>query len=494
MQRKKATLLISAALGIGATVVLLVQVMGGGSSRARQAGEDRARRPGESLPDPSGPARGREGTVRIGPKPRRAPGSTVRPGERIPSDSVKTRLMRLEASARVVEILDGIMSEKDRTTRWQLSQELKKLLRTLGDDASPVIRERLLEMLRTVDPQWAPLVGDALASMRGDVKTARALIAMLEEESPNAYRRNAIYAALGKMGVREVSGKLLSMLGKGHADEAKIVQTLGQIGGPAEVQALFDKLDGLLNANTRREIEKVLRSKSATPGLMNQVAAALAEAEPEARASLLRVLAASKQPAHAEKVRDLLGAETDRTTRNAAIEALGEFGDEDSGRLLLELVQHGHGEDSRRAIQAIHRIKNPQTIDRLAEDWDRLDKQGRLAVMGAASRLPLPSDKLHGIGREAGLHDEAMRVRTASARLLGRRGKDENVVPLANYLGRAKRPSEVSSVLDALLQIGTPKAAEEGMRALRGVSMNMRQKDAWMKRFEKIRDQQSRRR
>jgi HEAT repeat protein len=495
MQRKKLTLLVTAAvLGTAATVVLLALVLGGEDSRARQATADRPRRPGESLPREAVDAEQSRGTVRIGRSPRQAPGSTVTPGERIPYDSAETRRMRFEASARVVEILDGIMLEKDRTKQWRLNQELKKLLRTLGDDVSPAIRERLLEMLRTVEPQWAMLVGDALGSMRGDAKTARALIAMLEEESPNAYRRNAIYSALGKMRVREVAPKLLSMIGRGHTDEAKIVQTLGQIGGPPVIEALFGKLDDLLQGNTRREIEKVLRTQSRTPGLMSRVAGALEDAEPEARASLLRVLAASKDPSHAEKVRDLLRSETDPATRRAAIEALGEYGDEDSGRVLLELVQRGDEQESRRALQAVHRIKNPKTIDSLAEDWDGFDKDGRLAIMGAASRLPQPSDKLHAIAREAGLYDEAMRVRTSAARVLGRRGRDENVDALVAYLGRAKRPTESMAALTALLQIGTRKSAEEGMRALRGVDMNKRQKDAWMNRFEKVYDQQTRRR
>ncbi|MHC5052433.1 MAG: HEAT repeat domain-containing protein, partial [Planctomycetota bacterium] len=458
MKRKTATLLVTAALfGVAATVALIALVLGGSEPRTRQATGDRARRPGESvrLGDGSGEAGGGNGSVSIQREPHRGPGSTVRPGERIPRDSAETRLMRLEASSRVVEILEGIFDEKDRYKRWQLNEELKKLLRTLGDDVSPNVRERLLEMLRTVEPQWAALVGDALGSMRGDIKTANALIGMLqgEDASKNAYRRNAIYAALGKMRVREVAPKLLKMLGQGLADEAKIVQTLGQIGGPAEVSALFEKLDGPLRTNTRREIEKVLRTKFRTPGLMDRVAGALAEADPGARPSLLRILAASKQPGHAQKVRDLLASGTDGPTRKAAIEALGEFGDPESGRVLLELVQHGDEQESRRAVQALHRIKNPQTVDGLADGWEVLDKDGRLAVMGAASRLPLPTEKLHGIARTEGLHDESMRVRSSAARVLGRPGKDENVDPLVNYMGRSKRPSEVTAGLTALLQI-----------------------------------------
>ena len=494
MKRKTATLLVTAAvLGVAATVALLALVLGGGTPRARQASEDGARRPGESLQvEPAGA--GTSGTTQGQRPPRNAPGSTVRPGERIPYDSKETRRMRLEASSRVAEILDGIFTEKDRYKRWQLNEELKKLLRTLGNDVSPTVRHRLLEMLRTVDPKWAALVGDALASMRGDFKTATALIDMLEQEAPNAYRGNAIFSALGKMGVQAVAPRLLKMLGEGRADEAKIVQTLGQLGGPAEVQALFGKLDGPLQTNTRREIEKVLRSKYRTPGLMDQVVRALGESETDARPSLLRILAASKQPAHAQKVRELLRSETDGATRKAAIEALGEFGDLESGRVLLELAQHAHGEERRRAIQALHRIKNRKTVDGMAEGWDALDNDGRVAVMGAAARLPLPSDRLHDIARNEGLHDATMRVRTSSARVLGRPGRDENVDPLVNYLNKAKRPSEVKTGLTALLQIGTKKASEEAMRALRGVSMNKRQKDAWMKRFEKIYDQRTGRR
>ena len=67
------TLLVTAALlGLAATVALLAAVLGGGSSsHVRQATDDRARRPGESvrgLDDGDGAdPRGRGSTVRIAP-------------------------------------------------------------------------------------------------------------------------------------------------------------------------------------------------------------------------------------------------------------------------------------------------------------------------------------------------------------------------------------------------------------------------------------------
>ncbi|MHC4549148.1 MAG: HEAT repeat domain-containing protein [Planctomycetota bacterium] len=495
MKRKTSAILLAAALlGTGATALLIGLAAGDDDAGRTRTGSQApaSERPSgadASPGNPGGRPQGPDGIVRSGRAEAARFERTARAPDRIPHDSEETRRMRLEASGRVVEILEKLTSTENRTERWELSRELKDLLRTLGDQASPAVRQRLLEMLQTVEPRWRPLIGDALGSLRGDVDTAKALVDMLRGDPKNAYTRNAIYTALGMMRVSEIAPRLLDMIGQNHPDEAKIVETLGKIGGPEEIKALFDRLDGPLLPNTRREIEKVLQAKHQHPGLMDKVARSMEKADAETRRSLLRILGASKNPAHAKAVRELLKTETDSRTRQAAIEALGRFGDRESGELLLDLIQRGEPDDQRKAVRALHQIKDPKTVNLLAGRWEALDQEGRVAVMGAGARLAMPGEKLNQLARESGIHDDRMRVRTAAAQLLGRRGQDGNVGALVNYLDRTKHPSEINTALTALSRIHTQKAAEEAIRALRTVSMNARQKDAWMQRFEKILDQ-----
>jgi len=483
-------LLIAALAGAGAVAVLLLYLAG-------DAGALRGRAGGADGQDGAGTARvsNRGATVvpSDDPQAQRGQPSHIRspevlPGQRDPYDSPEYLAAQAQYSDRVVELLketlDPSLKFEERRTRYM---ELQRLLRLMGHRVTPEVRQQLLQMLVTVEPRDSMLVGEAIGSLEGDKQTALALVDMLQGPDLHLRVTHAIYAALGSMNVREISGPLFGMIGEGREDEHLIVRTLGTVAGPDEVRKLFGKLDGPLRDQTRTEIELVLRQKATLPGLLDEVAGALDDADVTKRRSLLRILGASSNPEHAEKVRELLAKETDPDSRRMAIQALGSFGDPESANTLLDIVKTGSQTDQRRAVQAIHTIRNPETISMLAGQWTGLDAPGRLAVIGAAARLPDPSDDLVKLARSKGLYDEDMRVRSSAARLLGRPGQDDNVTPLCEFLGRAQHPSELSAALSALEQIGTKRAAEDALRALRSVT-NERQKDRWMKRFEAIYD------
>jgi len=416
-----------------------------------------------------------------------APGA-VHPGTRQPFDSDETIRLRAQQSGRVVELLDTMMQEQDATRRWNLARELQDLLRTLGKRVDPAVRDRLLVMLTTVDPQWRGAVGEVLGSLEGDVDTANKLVDMLRNRTGEINTRRAIYAALSKMNVREIAPRLLGMLGENYDDEFLAVRALGSVGGMEETLALLDRMvKHPLRDETRREIETVLQTKRGAKDLMNRIAEALGQ-EPavETKRSLVKVLTASDDPEHRAMIREMAKNETDAETRREAILGLGRFGDEESGRILLDLVQTGEGNERLRAVQAIHTIQNSETVEALAKNYDTLDAEGRLAVLGAGARLLPPSDRMATIARDRGLHDDEMRVRTTSARLLGRqRGRDDNVEALGAYLSRSKHPSEWNSALQALYEIGTRKSAEEGIRGL-GVVPNDQQRQHWRDKFEEL--------
>jgi HEAT repeat protein len=182
----------------------------------------------------------------------------------------------------------------------------------------------------------------------------------------------------------------------------------------------------------------------------------------------------------------MVRGETDAETRRSAIEGLGRAGDVESGKVLLELVKSGPEDDRLRAVQAIHSIRDPATVEVLAQDYDGLDATGRQAILGAGARLPQPAEQLAKVAREKGLLDEEARVRTISARLLGRfKGRDENVEALGAYLSRCQHPSEWNAALSALESIGTRKAADEAMNGL-GVVPNLQTRQGWRDKFAKI--------
>jgi len=411
---------------------------------------------------------------------------SVPPGTRQPYDSPEMIEARQRYAGRIEELLglmiDGSLRPDQRMAH---KRELQQLLRLMGHRVAPSVRERLLQMLGTVEPKWRNQVADAIGSLEGDVETAQALVEMLKSTPDDITTHHAIYSALGAMNVREVTPALMAMLGESYPDEALIIRTIGQLATPKELEALFTRLDQPLRPASRSEIEQVLQDRGRIPGFFDKVAAQLDDADVAKRRSLLRILAASTEPQHAEKVRELLKTETDSESRSLAIRALGKFGDPDSGKVLMEVLQTGPPQDRNRAIQAIFSIRQPETVAILAEDWKGLEAEGRTAVMGAISRLPAPVEQLVELARDQGLRDPELRVRTQAARVLGQRGRDDNVEALAAFLARATHPAEMSAALNALETIRTSEAAAAAIRGL-GAVPNDRQRDRWRQRFQRI--------
>jgi len=490
MTRKHSIILALAALvgaaGLGYLLVLLFAGTGTGQPRREERPRLSARaakapgadeRMGAGQLGPSGVS---TGTPPANARVRRGGGLPAR----TPYDSPEAIRLRAEQSARVVEILDSMIAEKDARKRWQLNLELKKLLRGLGRRVSPEVRDRLLEMLDSADRPWKALVGDALGELEGDEAVAKALLDRVRARPEDVFTHNAIYAALSKINVPSVAKELLGMLGEGYPDEHLMIRAIGRVGGPKEAGVLLGMLDKTLRPETRREIVAVLKERRNIPGLLDQVARKLESSNPTTRRSAVEILQLSRDPKQADEVRKLLTKETDSGVRADIIRALGKFGDPDSGRTLLRIAESGDPIESRRAMGAIYEIRNPKTLELLADSWPGMGESGRAALLGAADRTGTPSERLEGLARD-GLADASRRVRVQAARLLGRRGLDANVEALGAFLARAKHPSEWTAGFEALKKIQTRKAAREALAALRVVPSE-RKRDDYRRQFESI--------
>ncbi len=419
----------------------------------------------------------------------KVPPMIVEPGLREPFDSPEMIEARERYAGRIEELVEGMTDGKLRPDeRMAMARELQELLRKMGHRVTPAVRERLLQMLGSAQPAWKDAIAGAIGSLDGDTDTAKALLEMLRNTPDDVHTRRGIYSALGMMNVPEVTPALLAMLGEGLQDEPLIIRTIGQVARPDELEQLFLRLDKPLIPASRTEIERVLQERGRIPGLMEKVATGLDGADPQKRRSLLRILQASNEPKHAEMVRELLKTESDSESRAIAIQALGKFGDVDSGKMLLDIVQTGSPEDQNRAINAIHSIKERDTVAMLAEGFGGLGTEGRVAVMGAVSRIPAPTEEMTKVAQERGLQDAELRVRTSAARALGQRGRDDGVEALVAYIERSGHRSEWSTAFVALERIHTAKAAAAAIRVLRVVP-NDRERARLEERFRKIIDE-----
>jgi len=383
---------------------------------------------------------------------------------------------------RVVTLIDMVPSAKTPGERYRIQRELRRLLARRGSVIDADLRERLLAMLDTVAPEQRPVVMTALAGLRGDERVAAALLERLRNKPGDP----DVHDVLARLGVPTIVPDLLAMLGEGRSDEPLLVATIGSLGGHAAARHFLASLDWPLRADTRAEIVRVLGGMN-DAALLDEAARRLEHSSPVARRSLLAVLGSSSDPSHATAVRALLGDESDVLVRRTAIGILGRFGDEESGRLLLDLLSRGDAHERACAADAIGRIRDAGTVAMLATRWDGMGGDGRRAVLEAGAALQAPGAELLRIAAGRGLRDREMRVRVASARLLGRPNRDEHTDALASHLERAAHPTEQVEVLRALERIGTREAVARALDSL-NLIRDRRYRDEWRMRLQHAAD------
>jgi HEAT repeat protein len=486
MNRKKKTVLaVGVLVGVAAIAVLLLQILGGADTQARRIrreitdtreryvergapGRVTARNPGNGRIQPPGAAASGGGT------------------RRQPWDGPEWRAYIARTKSEILDLLEQIPNEPDSGKRRDLYNQLRERVRKLGHRVDPQVREALLGMIETVDPAWRALVGETLGYLRGDEETAKKLTEMLQGRASDVSTRRAILLALRNMKVESVVPSLLGMLRTDAKDKSYIATAIGEIGGRAAYDGLLEELDRALDSRTRASIEQAL-SRARDPVTLEKVKQALVQAEPDSRLSYIKILAQTRDPRYGDVMRRVLQEETNFRARKAAIRALGRMGDQAAGKALLGLVATGSERDRAEATRALHFIRDPETIETLARDWDRLDEPARAAVMGAAGRLASPGEKLLELAAQ-GIRDPGGRVRRTAAKLLGRRGYDKGVEPIVGFIRAEAGAADVSAGLHALLEIRTRKAARAGLDALDRIA-NERQRRWWEDQFERVLEQ-----
>jgi len=484
-------------LGLGAlsgavlTAWLVVHLLGADGQRGYARGEGR---PMAEQREERRDGRGRVVQTVDDAYPDRGKGSGVspsliRPGGREPHDSPQTLARRAEQSAEVLRLLEKIRTAEDPSRNTAMFLELQKLVRQLGYRLPRTTRDQLVAMLDTVEPKWRPLIGKTLGNLRGDTETAGILMAKLEGRPDNTYTRRALLYALTNMDVPEVLPRLGKMLGTAFEEEHLVARAIGQIGGEKATETLLNYLErDPIRGQTAREIERILGA-GADPKVLSKVEKGLESDSPTKRKSMLNVLAAARSEESAESIRELLENEADPSVRSAAIRALGQIGDPDSGQALLAMVEGGDAGQRSQAINAIHAIRNPKTVEQLAGEWNRLPDDAQYAVIGAAARLPRPPEKLVEIARDSAVSSNNERVRNAAVNVLGSTRDEKHAELIGSFLRGAKSRRERSVALQALRRIGTEKAAETALRHLG--YLPERERESVRLQFEKIRDKRA---
>ena len=103
----------------------------------------------------------------------------------------------------------------------------------------------------------------------------------------------------------------------------------------------------------------------------------------------------------------------------------------------------------------------------------------------AGSRLPRPGEDLRAIAKSA-LEDKNVKVRTSAANLLGRRGRNDGIPNLVQFVADSLSHAERYSGLTALQKIGTKESAQAGLGLLNGLPESQRR--LWEDRFYRILD------
>jgi HEAT repeat protein len=253
--------------------------------------------------------------------------------------------------------------------------------------------------------------------------------------------------------------ELLRLLDTDAPRRDRIVFRIAGIGGHEAWEGLVARL---ADPALRTSIEIAL-GRFAPPDVIGALKREmLAAPEAEARASIARILAATANPAHGKDIRALLERERDADVRHPAIGALGRFGDADSADALAELMRLG-GRDAGTARFAFLEIEDEETLQGVAARWPELCHEARLGLLHAAAALDRPTKHVLAAAREA-LADGDERLRIAATGLLSRAG-DEGVEPLLDHALRGSG-DEAERTVRALLDLGTARAAEAGLRAL----------------------------
>jgi len=261
-----------------------------------------------------------------------------------PRLSAKQRTQRVpEWRAALLEAIIAFEAEGDPSAALSRARDIERLARLLGSDMGAELRERLLAVLVAGgDPVALRSIGMAIREGGTHEQTARRLQALFDQFRGDREKLLPISRALAGTGTVEIAGEMLDRLDLNDRVVAlEIVRIAGTIRGPEIDKRLVALLQQELPAEVRRAIERSWREageKASYEALLE----GLDTSQPEAQASYIRILAASKDKSHAARIRRLLDGSTPGPVQVAAVQALASIGDPDSVRYIVEIATTGN--------------------------------------------------------------------------------------------------------------------------------------------------------
>jgi len=266
--------------------------------------------------------------------------------------------------------------------------------------------------------------------------------------------------------VLETDGqRIRAILGQlANADRAPgvdpvLISKLGAIGGPDVVIALLKMLSGELTLELRYAVVVSWPKDS-----LDAAEAAIPDANPKARASLVEILGRSRDVRFAPTVVHVSRESKDNGVLRKTIGALGKFGDRASEQRLIE-ISVSRPEYIEAVEHSFRGVRNGGTLDSLCSRWESWGATGRSSIFFASTKLPALSSVLEGLAIQS-LSDPELQVRTAAALALGRPAQSHAVAAIDDYLRAANSSQDRLAGVQALSRIGTAKAAVVGLRVL----------------------------
>ncbi len=374
----------------------------------------------------------------------------------------------------LLKAIAGLEGESDRTAAVSRARDIERLARLLGADMGDAARDRLLALLIAGDhPVALRSIGNALGEYGVHAETARRLQGIFDQVRGDREKLLPVSRALAGTGTSEIAAELLDRLDLTDRLVAlEIVRIAGFVRGTEIEGRLVALLRQDLPVEVRRAIERGWRN-SRGQASYEALLDGLDAAAPDAQVSYLRILAMSKDRAHAARIRQVLDRSGSAAVQVAAVQALASVGDADSARLVVEIAVRRGPAARDEAQRSIQRIQDEGGVVLAVARWDELRPVGRSGVMQAARRLKDPSPALLAAARSA-LTDESGSVRGHAALLLGQRGRDEFVAPLREFLRDNPHPRECLSAVQALRAIGSEAAARIALDNVERIPEEMR--------------------
>ncbi|MHC4953276.1 MAG: HEAT repeat domain-containing protein [Planctomycetota bacterium] len=375
----------------------------------------------------------------------------------------------------LLKAIDAFEAEGDPAALVPRARDIERFARLLGSAMGAEARDRLLALLVAgKHPVALRSIGIALGESGAHPETARQLQGLFDQYRADREILVPISRALAGTGSTEIAGEMLDRLDLGDRLVAlEIVRVAGAIRGAEVERRLVGLLGQDLPAEVRRAIERSWRDArgEATYGALLDE---LDGAGPDAQVSYIRILATSKDRAHAQRIRQVLDRSATQSVQVAAVQALASIGDSDSVRRVVEIAttrDHGARPEAQRSIKL---IRDAAALEYAATRWEELNESGRSGVMMAARRIEEPSQPLLGAARTA-LSDKSASVRSHAALLLGRPGRDEFVEPLQEFLRGNAHERECLSAVQALRRIGSETAVRAALANVDRIPEGMRE-------------------